>query len=171
MNSNKVMYLEHLRKTAQRAKAEAAAIEAKLGDIQIPTKVSELTNDSGYQTAAQVAAAVAGSDHLKRRKVESLEAIDLTAPDAAQYIYMVPKANAKGGDKYDEYMVLDGALEPVGSWAVDLTGYVQAEEGKGLSANDFTDEDKAKLDGMTFATDAEVDAMLAEVFGAGTENT
>lgn len=163
--SNKVTYVEHLNKLAQRAKAQAAAIEAKLGDIQIPTKVSELNNDSGYQTAAQVAEAVAASDHLKRRKVESLEAIDLTAADAAQYIYMVPKANAKGGDKYDEYMVLDGALEPVGSWAVDLTGYVQAEEGKGLSANDFTDEDKAKLDGLTFATDAEVDAMLDEVFG------
>lgn len=169
--SNKVTYMEHLNKLAQRAKAQAAAIEAKLGDIQIPTKVSELNNDSGYQTAAQVAEAVAGSDHLKRRKVESLEAIDLTAADAAQYIYMVPKANAKGGDKYDEYMVLDGALEPVGDWAVDLSGYVQAEEGKGLSANDFTDEAKTKLDGLTFATDAEVDAMLDEVFGAAAEES
>ena len=103
--------------------------------------------------------------------MESLEAIDLTAADAAQYIYMVPKTGSDSDDLYDEYMVLDGALEPVGSWAVDLTGYVQAEEGKGLSANDFTDEDKAKLDGMTFATDAEVDAMLDEVFGAaGAEN-
>ena len=169
MSSNKITNLEQLKKAAQRAKAEAAAIEAKLGEIQIPANVSELTNDAGYQTEAQVAAAVAAADHLKRRKVESLEAIDLTAADAARYIYMVPKANAGGADKYDEYMVLDGALEPVGDWDVDLTGYVQAEEGKGLSANDFTDEAKAKLDGITFATNAEVDAMLDEVFGAADE--
>ena len=133
---------------------------------KIPSKVSELANDSGYQTEAQVAAAMAAADHLKRKKVTSLDAIDLTAADAAQYIYMVPKSDATGADKYDEYMVLDGALEPVGSWDVDLSGYVQAEQGKGLSSNDYTDEEKAKLAGLEIATDEEIAAMLAEVFGA-----
>lgn len=132
---------------------------------KIPSKVSELANDSGYQTEAQVAAAMAAADHLKRKKVTSLDAIDLTAADAAQYIYMVPKSDATGADKYDEYMVLDGALEPVGSWDVDLSGYVQAEQGKGLSSNDYTDEEKAKLAGLEIATDEEIAAMLAEVFG------
>lgn len=54
---------------------------------------------------------------------------------------------------------------------VDLSGYQLKEEGKVLSSNDFTDEEKAKLGAVGYATDEEVDAMLAEVFGAGTENT
>ena len=53
--------------------------------------------------------------------------------------------------------------------------FVQAEPGKGLSTNDFTAELKAKLDGITIpgyevATKEEVDAMLDEVFGSGTQD-
>lgn len=47
-----------------------------------------------------------------------------------------------------------------------LTGKVDKEDGKGLSSNDFTDEARAKLDSITFATDAEVAAALAEIYGA-----
>ena len=101
-----------------------------------------------YQTKEQVAAAIAAAEHLTRKKVSGVDAIDLTAADAGKYIYMVPKATAKGGDKYDEYMILDGALEKVGDWAVDLSGYVQKEEGKGLSSNDYTAADKAKLESI-----------------------
>ena len=43
-------------------------------------------------------------------------------------------------------------MEPVGDWAVDLSGYQPKEEGKGLSSNDYTSEEKAKLAGLTVAT-------------------
>lgn len=179
--------------TAVKVNGTAQTVAAdKSVDIAVPVKVSDLTNDSKFQTDTEVAAAVAAADHLKRKKVESADAIDLTADDAAQYIYMVPKTGGKNGDKYDEYMVLDGALEPVGDWKVDLSGYVPVEEGKGLSTNDYTTEDKTKLGGIAegatkvtasttpgtikvdgadisvvdIATDAEVTEMLAEVFGA-----
>lgn len=149
------------------------------------------------QAEAAAAAAVAASAHLKRKKVDSVESIDLTAADADLYIYLVPRADAKDGNKYDEYMILDGAVEKVGDWGVDLSGYQQKEDGKGLSANDYTDEEKAKLAGIaegatkveasdtpgciksngedvrvvTFATDAEVNAVLDAAFGTGgTEN-
>lgn len=52
--------------------------------------------------------------------------------------------------------------------SVDLSGYQPKEPGKGLSTNDFTHEDKAKLDGIEAASDDEVTAMLNEVFGAVT---
>ncbi len=45
-----------------------------------------------------------------------------------------------------------------------LDGKVDKVEGKGLSANDFTDEYKAKLDSLEFATDAEVDAIIAGIW-------
>jgi len=146
------------------------------------------------QAKAAAAAAVAASAHLKRKKVDGAESIDLTAPDADQYIYMVPRADAEEGNLYAEYMVFDGALEKVGDWGVDLSGYQPTEDGKGLSANDYTDADKAKLAGIaegaakveasenpgcikingvdtkvvTFATDEEVNAALDAAFG--TEN-
>lgn len=123
--------------------------DGKIVNITVPTKVSDLNNDSKFQTEAEVAAAVAAADHMKRTIVASTDAVDLEADDADQYIYMVLKSSSKSGDKYDEYMVIDGELEKVGDWEVDLSNYVQKEEGKGLSANDFTDEEKAKLAGIT----------------------
>lgn len=164
------------------------AITGKQVDIAVPQKVSDLPNDAKYQTETEVAATVAAADHLKRKKVANKDAIDLTADDADQYIYMVPKADGKNGDKYDEYMVLDGELEPVGDWKVNLEGYVAKEDGKRL----MTDEEGTKLDGIAegatkvevtdtvgkikingadvtlfeVATDAEVEEMLDGVFGA-----
>lgn len=149
-------------------------------NITMPTKVGDLTNDKKYQTDTEVSAAiskaVAAADHLKRKIVESTSAIDLKAADASQYIYMVPKGTAGDADKYDEYMVIDGVLEKMGDWGVDLSNYVQKETGKGLSTNDYTDAEKTKLGGMGTtidkaiadhtATDAEVSEMLTEVFGA-----
>lgn len=123
-------------------------IENKAVDIVVPVKVSELTNDSKYQTDTQVAAAIAAADHMKRKIVNSTADIDLTAPDASEYIYMVKKSSTKTGDKYDEYMVIEGALEKVGDWEVDLSNYVQKEDGKGLSTNDFTNALLEKLNGI-----------------------
>lgn len=125
------------------------AIIDKAVDLAVPVKVSDLDNDSGFQTGEQVAAAVASADHLKRKIVESADAIAPAAADADRYIYMVRKAGGAPGDRYDEYMVIDGAVERVGDWSVDLSGYVRKEEGRGLSANDFTDADKARLDSVS----------------------
>ena len=121
--------------------------------------------DKAVDIGASISAAVAAADHLQRKKVASVDDIDPAVQGADRFIYMVPKAGGKNGDKFDEYMVIDGAVEPVGDWAVDLSGYQPKEEGKGLSSNDYTSEEKAKLAGLTVATDAEVAEMLAGVFG------
>lgn len=121
--------------------------------------------DKAVDIGASISAAVAAADHLQRKKVASVDDIDPAAQGADRFIYMVPKAGGKNGDKFDEYMIIDGAVEPVGDWAVDLSSYQPKEEGKGLSSNDYTSEEKAKLAGLTVATDAEVAEMLAGVFG------
>lgn len=68
-------------------------------------------------------------DHLKRKIVVSAESIDLTAKDADQYIYMAPNSDGT----YDEYMVLDGELEKVGDWKVNLDAYATKEDLKSES--------------------------------------
>ena len=130
----------------------AQAISSKSVNITVPTKVGDLTNDQKFQTETQVSTAiskaVAAADHLKRKVVNSTADIDLKAADASQYIYMVSKGTAGEADKYDEYMVIDGVLEKMGDWGVDLSGYVQKETGKGLSTNDYTAAEKTKLGGI-----------------------
>lgn len=119
-----------------------------------------------FTTKRELAEAVSAAEHLSRKKVGSVAEIDPAAVDAERYIYLVPK-DGQEGDLYDEYMVLDGKPERVGSWAAPLSGYVEKEEGKGLSSNDFTNDYKDKLDGLTFATDEEIASMLEEVLGDG----
>lgn len=181
--------------TEVKVNGTALAITDKAVDVTVPTKVSDLENDSEYQTATEVAGAIAAADHMSRVIVDSVDDIDPSAAGADKLIYMVNKGVGVDGDQYDEYMVIDGKVEKVGNWEVDLSGYVQKEAGKGLSTNDFTDADKDKLDGISegankvtatagsgtinidgtdvvlfeVATNAEVTEMLNGVFGsAGT---
>ncbi len=65
-------------------------------------------------------------------------------------------AVVKVGEEY-KYDVLAGF--------VDLSGYVEKDGSKVLSTNDYTNEEKAKLAGIEFATDEEVAAALAGIYG------
>lgn len=106
----------------------------------IPTKVSELTNDSGFQTASDVsgaistalgnyynktetdgkiAAAVAAANHLKYQIVEDLP----ESEQDANTIYLVAKDGEAGQDAYTEYMWLNNKWEILGDTSVDLTNY------------------------------------------------
>lgn len=149
----------------------------------LPTKVSDLTNDSNFQTDTQVASsiqtAIAASGHAHFEKVSAVPEVDAAQENT---LYLV--RNAETGH-YDIYAKIAGetegifTMELLDDTTVDLSSYatseavtaalagkVNAEDGKGLSSNDFTDEEKAKLAELEFATDEEINAMLAEVFGA-----
>lgn len=177
--------IEQFKKLAQRSKAEidkvdgkVTALSSRVDDLVTaggePNKIDVIKNngtaldiaDKGVDIGPAIASAVAAADHLTRKKVASVDAIDPAAEGAEKFIYMVPKTGSDEDDQYDEYMVLDGAVEHVGNTKVDLSGKVDKVDGKGLSSNDYTDEEKAKLAGIEMATDAEVTTMLDEVFGA-----
>lgn len=91
-----------------------------------------------YDTAAEVdskiASALAAANHLSYKTVGSVDEIDLTE---SQYIYLV-----KNGEIYDEYMVIDGRLEKVGDWNVDLSSYATKIE---VQAVDTKVEDLTSL--------------------------
>lgn len=74
------------------------------------------------ETESKIKEEIDKLDHLKRTTVAGIESIVVDAEDADQYIYMVP--NTETGN-YDEYMVIDGELEKVGDWSVDLTEYAK----------------------------------------------
>lgn len=81
------------------------------------------------ETEAFVNKAVLDADHLKRIIVDSVDDIDPNGEKADQFIYMVPVATEEQevDDKFDEYMVIDGKVEKVGSWKVDLSEYLTIE--------------------------------------------
>ncbi len=139
---------------------ESQAVAGKAVDITVPVKASELENDAGYQSAAQVAAAIAAAGHAG---FETAQAV----PDAAQakdnVLYLV--MNEQTGH-YDIYAKVGGEMALLDDTTVDLSGYVEKAEGKGLSSEDFTAALKAKLESLSAATDEEVAEMLSDVFAA-----
>lgn len=103
---------------------------SKVADITVPTKVSDLTNDSKFQTDTQVAAsiaeAIAGVTQFDYEVVASLPATGVKGK-----IYLV--ANTGTGDNiYDEYIWMAGEptghFELLGTTQLDLSGYVKATE-------------------------------------------
>ncbi|MBQ9598654.1 MAG: hypothetical protein IJR33_02455 [Clostridia bacterium] len=115
-------------------------------DITVPSKVSELANDSGFQTAAEVSTAIttaiAGLGTASFRKVDAVPTA-AQAEDNVLYLVM----NSSTGH-YDIYAKVENEVVLLDDTTVDLSGYVQKEAGKGLSTNDFTTALLNKLNGI-----------------------
>ena len=121
-------------------------------------KANKATTLAGYgiadaytkgQADSAIAAAVAAAPHLKRSIVEDL-------PDAGSAdqntIYMVGTGAGSEDSAYEEYMLINGAFERIGTSDVDLTNYAQK-----------TYVDSAKQEAIsTAATDATQKANTAE---------
>ena len=103
-----------------------------------------ITDGTATEIAAAISTAIAGVDHLQRKIVASVDEIDVSAANAGQFIYMVlntiePAAGeeteegestqtAADGNAYEEYMVINGALERMGDWKVDLSDYTKTAD-------------------------------------------
>ena len=100
-----------------------AELEAGLA-AKINGKVDTTTLTSNYYdktaTDSAIATAVANAEHLKREIVEVL-------PDAGEAdehtIYMVGTGAGEEDSAYEEYMLINGAFELIGTSQVDLSGY------------------------------------------------
>lgn len=180
-NEEKLARLKHLKQLAQKAKAESDAVAARVKaledvgaqankiesikvngaaqaigsdksvNISVPTKTSQLNNDSTFQTSAQVVAAIntaiSKSGHASFQKVDAVP-----KADAAQenILYLVMNTTTK---HYDIYAKIKGSsdsytMELLDDTTVDLSGKVDKVAGKGLSTNDYTTAEKTKLAGI-----------------------
>ena len=152
---------------------------AQLG---LPTKTSDLTNDSGFITSAvndlinyykkaetytkaEVNALLASLSSLNLEVVAVLPDHDISTTT----IYLVPKDVPGTDDVYDEYVYINNSWEKIGSTAADLSNYytkaqadallsgkVDKVTGKGLSTNDFTNADVTKLNGIEAGAEVNV---------------
>ncbi len=85
---------------------------------QIPTKLSQLTNDKTFKTEVEIQAMINNSTKLKKEVVTSLPS---TGKD--DVIYLVKDDKGKDNNNYLEYLWLNGKYELIGSTQVDLSGY------------------------------------------------
>lgn len=98
----------------------------KVVNIIIPTKTSDLTNDSDFQTSTEVQTAIqtaiAGLVGVSFAIVQSLPQSDISTST----IYLVPNSGS-GTNAYDEYIYVNNSgtyqWEMLGTTAVDLSGY------------------------------------------------
>lgn len=115
------------------------SVSGKAVDIKVPTKVSELTNDKNFATTTDVNDAISKVGKLTKEIVTTL-------PDASSakdnIIYMVKNSQGVSGDAYSEYMLVNGAMEKIGTTAtqVDLSNYVTYDDVQGITT--------AELDAM-----------------------
>lgn len=80
------------------------------------------------EIASAISTAIAGTDHLSRVMVDSTADINVAADGAEKKIYMVKNTDGEAGNLYSEYMVIDGKLEKVGDWKVDLSSYAKTAD-------------------------------------------
>lgn len=99
----------------------------------------------------------------------------LPATGDSEKIYLVPAEKPEEGNLTDEWIWNNGQWERLGSAKVDLTAYAKTEDvetglglkvdkevGKGLSSNDYTDKEKAKLAELQNYDDSEVRGLIAQ---------
>lgn len=89
-------------------------------DVDVPTKTSELINDSNFATQDYVDEEIANFDFIKI-------VTELPETGLVNRTYFVPKQDPATNDLYDEYMWVDGKWELITTKQieVDLTGYVK----------------------------------------------
>lgn len=115
---------------------------SKKVSITMPTKVSDLTNDSLFQTQSQVSTAIATAvgkiTGISFSIVESLPTMGQNG-----VIYLISHSHSDSGDSYDEYAWIASAskYEKLGNTDVDLSGYL-------------------KISDMSAITTAEIDTMI-----------
>ena len=129
--------------TALDGKANAATTLEGYGITDAYTKTA---------TDSAIATAVAAAPHLKRTIVEQL-------PDAGEAdentIYMVGTGAGSEDSAYEEYMLINGAFERIGTSDVDLTNYATKEYADQAEADAIS---TAAADATQKATAAETNA-------------
>ena len=122
LNNTGLAYYHNRLKTYFATKSEVTTISES-----IPDTVSDLTNDAGYQTAAEVEQAI--NDALADVVSIRYESVDsLPAQGEAGVIYLVPSSTGSGTNVKDEYIWTGNAFEKIGSTDIDLTGYWSKQE-------------------------------------------
>lgn len=102
---------------------------SKKVSITMPTKVSDLANDSLFQTQSQVSSAIATAvGKITGISFSIVETLPTTGQNGV--IYLISHSHSDSGDSYDEYAWIASAskYEKLGNTDVDLSGYLKISD-------------------------------------------
>lgn len=131
----------------------AQTVTDKTVNITVPTNVSALTNDKGYQTGSQVDSAIqtaiSKSGHASYERVNAVPTVEEAQENI---LYLVMNSTTNHYDIYAKIKGTDGSftMEQLDDTTVDLSGYVQKEAGKSL----MTDAERSKLSNIAAGANA-----------------
>ena len=171
-DSRELVTLAQLELLAKRLAAESAKLEGAIEALSVTDLVdgdnyytkSEVYSKSETYTKAEVAAQIAAAGHLKRSVVTTLPAVNEAE---ANTIYMLESEDFSGtGNKYEEWMVVEGAWEKLGDWEVDLSDYV-TKGSLATTLEDYVTNDDLE-DAVSEAV-GDIEATLGEDFLTKTE--
>lgn len=104
---------------------------------KLPTKVSELANDSKYQTDTEVSAAVAAAlAGIVGIKFEVVTALPETGENGT--IYLI-SAGGNAPNIYTEYVWIGTAFEQLGTTEIDMTQYWAKNELVAMTDDEITE--------------------------------
>lgn len=125
---------------------------SKAVDVSVPTKVSQLTNDSGFQNATQVNTTIVGKGYQTQSQVQALinstvgnitsiryeKVSSLPTTGSNGVIYLVSHSHGTQ-DIYDEYIWISDSksFEKIGSTDIDLSAYVKKSELTAITTNEL----------------------------------
>lgn len=156
----------YITKEAMQESIDAISTEVgkKADKSEVPTALSQLTNDKEFKSATEIQTMINDASKLKKEVVTSLPE---TGDD--DVIYLVKDPDGKTGNYYLEYLWISGKYELIGSTQVDLSGYAKKTDLPDLSPYAKTTDLKTRLSDMTedsthrTVTDAEKKAWNGKV--------
>lgn len=160
---------------ADEAGNEATGLYKAIEDLEkvVDTKADANKVFTKEETNSAIATAIANIDHLKREIVEDLPEIE----DAdINTIYMVSRGLTDDDNKYYEYIIINGAFEPVGSWEVDLSNYATKNELSSVNEeistlSETVSNNKNELDGKILNLQNDLANEVARATAAELANT
>lgn len=134
-------------KTTEKGSLVGAVNELSDGKADKATTIAGYGITDAYtktEVDSAITTAVANAEHLKRSIVTTLPEV---ASADAHTIYMVEITGGDGNQKYEEFMLINGAFEKIGDSAVDLTDYATKEyaDQAEADAKAYTDEQLANI--------------------------
>ena len=142
----------------------------------IYAELDKKADANNVYTKTETDTLIANAAHLKRKVFETKELaqafVNENIATAEQYIYMVPSGLQLDSNRYYEYMVVEGVLEQVGNWEVNLDDYFTEGELKDYLNNYYTQNEvnailanyakSSDLEG--YYTSEQVDQLLAKEY-------
>ena len=132
-------------------------------NTQLGNKADKTSVYTKKETEDKINELISNSQHLNRKVFDSKEEAEAFISEISNptdYVYLI-KNNSVTDNKYAEYLYIDGALEPVGSWDVNLDGYVTEEKLETALSNKVDTSVVSELEKIISSNTGKIDSLIS----------